>query len=280
MAINSFYILDDVNQENIGSGLYLGPSIMDHRCVPTASVTFEGRNIVVRSLIDMPERDFSQVYITYVDLMDHSAHRQQHLLKSYYFLCQCSRCLDPKFEEDMFSVKCLKCTSPVLVGAHPEPENFRDYKCRSCGENSIPDAHFLYKYLETLDIVKDQLNEVQVPLDVSNFCLNIMDRSHFYPLHIYYVKATEFCFEGWWDRWTDTKKNRNPINFEAEKALEYGHKLAKSYSKYSQHIWSYEGIILAKLALLERTLGRNEPADNHYEKAEKILVVSKGKVAF
>ena len=60
MAVNSFHILDE-NHEGIGTALYLGPSVMDHSCQPNAAVNFDGRNIVVRSLIDRPTVDFNEV---------------------------------------------------------------------------------------------------------------------------------------------------------------------------------------------------------------------------
>ena len=60
MAINSFHILDE-HQEAMGFALYLGPSVMDHSCAPNAAVSFEGIDIVVRSLVDREKLDFSQV---------------------------------------------------------------------------------------------------------------------------------------------------------------------------------------------------------------------------
>ena len=57
MAVNSFNILDPETGEGVGTGLYLGPSIMDHSCRPNACVTFEDQfNIVVRALEPMEHR--------------------------------------------------------------------------------------------------------------------------------------------------------------------------------------------------------------------------------
>ncbi len=44
-------------------------------------MTFEGANIIVRSLIDREDLDFSNVFISYVDMLDYRAHRREHLRK-------------------------------------------------------------------------------------------------------------------------------------------------------------------------------------------------------
>jgi len=70
IAVNSFSIIDGSEQDSIGSGLYLGPSIFDHSCVPNAAATFlPDRTIVVRALQDFPDRDLSRFFITYIDLV-------------------------------------------------------------------------------------------------------------------------------------------------------------------------------------------------------------------
>ena len=51
------------SKETIGTALYLGPSVMDHSCSPNASVSFDGIDIVVRSLTDREELDFSATFI-------------------------------------------------------------------------------------------------------------------------------------------------------------------------------------------------------------------------
>ena len=94
-------------------GIYLGASIVDHSCCPNANVIFEGRNIVIRALTDIPEHKCSRndkkcelegqldmatnVRISYLDVMDHTLVRQKKLLDQYYFLCQCNRCLRKQF---------------------------------------------------------------------------------------------------------------------------------------------------------------------------------------
>ena len=51
------------SKETIGTALYLGPSVMDHSCSPNAAVSFDGVDIVVRSLTNREELDFGATFI-------------------------------------------------------------------------------------------------------------------------------------------------------------------------------------------------------------------------
>ena len=92
---------------------------MDHSCRPNASVSFDGINLIVRTLIDRPEGNAnysSETFISYLDLLNDTRGRQEKLLKQYYFLCGCPRCEDPGFERGMFCVQCIQCSREVYVG--------------------------------------------------------------------------------------------------------------------------------------------------------------------
>lgn len=96
MLVNAFNILDtDLN--SIGTGIYLGVSILDHSCQPNAVATFEGITINVRATMDLPKHDFSKIFISYLDLMNTADHRQRELQQNYFFLCECVRCLGKLF---------------------------------------------------------------------------------------------------------------------------------------------------------------------------------------
>lgn len=60
MCVNGFTILDP-EMLSVGTGIYLGTSIMDHSCEPNAVAVFKGTTINIRTLVDMPTIDFSKV---------------------------------------------------------------------------------------------------------------------------------------------------------------------------------------------------------------------------
>ena len=56
MVINSFCVLDLIDEVTVGTAIYIGPSIINHACNPTATVSFDLENdcaIVVRALKDI-----------------------------------------------------------------------------------------------------------------------------------------------------------------------------------------------------------------------------------
>ncbi len=106
-------------------------------------MTFEGPNLVVRSLVDREEGglDFASTFISYIDLLDHRRHRKEHLRRHYYFECACERCAqeldgdvaDP--ERSMFCVSCASCGDAMHVGcaAGGDAETLSPDPCPGCG---------------------------------------------------------------------------------------------------------------------------------------------------
>lgn len=276
MAINSFHILDE-HQEAIGAALYLGPSVMDHSCVPNAAVSFEGTNMIVRSLIDRDEVDFSQVFISYIDLLDHKHHRREHLRKHYYFECLCDRCQDPDFERSMFCVSCFQCSNAIFIGFGESRDELTPERCSNCDYEI--DEHFLEKYVEVCSMVWNKINTNQMSMDSAKLCLKLMVKSRFTPLHIYFIKTTEIAFESHLSLMEEPEFDVQENEELLETALFHGRNLLTGYSKYSQHHWSHEGAYLLKVAELEFVLGFNKDCTRHLQRAKEILTISLGKVA-
>lgn len=62
ICVNSFNICN-YELTSIGVGIYLGASILDHSCRPNTVVMFEGTNIIVKTIEDLPYLDWSQASI-------------------------------------------------------------------------------------------------------------------------------------------------------------------------------------------------------------------------
>lgn len=121
MVINTFNILDG-EMNAIGTGLYLGASIVDHSCQPNAVATFSGRTLHIRSIIspgsgdsikfnNSAAVDWSQIFISYIDVMDERDVRRRELKQNYYFLCTCPKCIKypTTNDRDMRAVVCPHC---------------------------------------------------------------------------------------------------------------------------------------------------------------------------
>lgn len=93
MVINSYCICTD-ELSPVGSGLYIGPSILDHSCAPNAHAIYEGFKLQLRATEDICCSSVDGITVTYLDVMFPKRGRQQILKKQYYFDCKCARCSD------------------------------------------------------------------------------------------------------------------------------------------------------------------------------------------
>lgn len=168
MLVNAFNILDqDLN--SIGTGIYLGVSITDHSCTPNAVVTFDGITLQMRSIEPMQCIDFSRIFISYVDLMDTRKVRQAALQKTYYFLCQCARCVDDKEDIDMNAAACpnLKCTEALDFRPSLTPLTM----CPSCRTTILPEH--VQRFHEIVAVSKDRIGDMHGVACKYDYCVDL-----------------------------------------------------------------------------------------------------------
>lgn len=93
MIINSYCICNDEHSP-VGTGLYIGPSILDHSCSPNAHAVYEGHKLQLRAAQDIKCSNFDGIKVGYIDVMAPKNVRQHELKSQYYFECSCSKCSD------------------------------------------------------------------------------------------------------------------------------------------------------------------------------------------
>uniref|UniRef100_A0A224Z8R2 SET and MYND domain-containing protein n=1 Tax=Rhipicephalus zambeziensis TaxID=60191 RepID=A0A224Z8R2_9ACAR len=93
MIINSYCICNDEHTP-IGTGLYIGPSILDHSCSPNAHAVYEGHKLHLRAAEDINCSNFDGIRVSYIDVMAPRKVRQEELRSQYYFECNCMKCSD------------------------------------------------------------------------------------------------------------------------------------------------------------------------------------------
>lgn len=175
MCVNGFNILDP-EMTSIGTGIYLGASVIDHSCEPNALAVFEGTTLFIRTLTTLPILDWTQVntislpdlglilifsyvnfqvFICYIDLLNTPQDRQKELQANYYFLCQCSVCLDPRQISDMHSAICPnnKCEALIDMSNIAEDQS----SCEKCGE--IISNTFVDNYTDAIEFTNHHLRE-------------------------------------------------------------------------------------------------------------------------
>ena len=84
----------------------------------------------------------SQIFTTYLDLMDPTPRRKECLEKHYYFTCQCPRCSNwDKLEADMFTIMCNSCKEN-----DENSENSQGFACYAL-EITILSISYTYSYV-------------------------------------------------------------------------------------------------------------------------------------
>jgi len=93
LLVNSFEVSDD-KEKLLGYALYLGPSILDHSCKPTAEVKFIGSRIEVTCKAVRSTTNLREITISYIDKNLGREERRSILRKHFHFDCLCQRCLN------------------------------------------------------------------------------------------------------------------------------------------------------------------------------------------
>ena len=156
----------------IGKGLFLGVSKLDHSCAPNAvasNTNNENRKEMVVRCTSGKIEHFSDLRISYMgDLHKCTQDRRTKLEKNYYFLCDCSVCLDEDIDKLKSSLICSQCKGCVPISSA---------KCVQCQEKTQPSRIEEYskskaeiESLLTGDLEKNVDKFEQVYQDASKIC--------------------------------------------------------------------------------------------------------------
>jgi len=153
---NSLTVMDEFQNNEIGQGLYLGPSALDHDCRPNAEYVFVGRTVIVTSIIPTPT--FKDCRISYIDSLYPREERQKWLKYQYFFDCKCKECL---FEEPGSKMREELKHGAWRCSACQNSSPFSHKKCRVCGADGAKAISQSKKVLELLESLwKDQPDAV------------------------------------------------------------------------------------------------------------------------
>ncbi|XP_059611388.1 histone-lysine N-methyltransferase SMYD3 isoform X2 [Phlebotomus argentipes] len=259
LVVNGFNILDG-EMNSIGTGIYLGVSVVDHSCTPNAVATFEGTTLSIRAIADIPSLDWSQIFISYVDLMQTPADRRAELKANYYFLCTCSRCINPEESQRMEVASCpnRNCEHPVIVLDGKDP-----LKCDECDTKVTEE--FRSEFHEVRDFTKLQLASMRdvAYLDVCSICL-ARQKNVLHSLNLWHTKTLDLAFESAIEmgKW--------------QEARTFGQLLLPGFRKYNGDFNPLLGLLYMKLGKIELFLEHIKEARDYLLEASKILRVTHG----
>lgn len=263
MCVNGFNILDS-EMTSLGTGIYLGASVVDHSCKPNALAVFEGTKIFIRTLSPLPSLDWSQVFISYIDLLDTPTDRQSELQTSYYFLCQCSICLDITQISDMHSAICPNAKCDATINMSNIVENGDNNCCAKC-EEAISNT-FISNYQQAIEFTRLQLQDMRnmAYLDICKMCLK-KQNNLLHSLNILHVKTLDLAFEssiqmGFWD--------------EAE---DYGILLIPGFKRYYGNIHPLMGLLYMKMGKILLYKNKTTTSLEYLKEAGNVLAITHGK---
>ncbi|EZA50042.1 histone-lysine N-methyltransferase SMYD3 isoform X2 [Ooceraea biroi] len=253
ICTNSFNILD-VNMNTIGVGIYLGASVIDHSCKPNAVAVFEGTTIMIRTLTDLPSLDWSQIRISYVDLLSSNEDRREELHGSYYFWCDCERCKQAEPMAQASSCPSVSCDSPCSI---------EDDDCKQCGAK-LSQA-FKETFREVTDFTAHQLEKMKTVayLDVSKICLK-KQKGVLHRFNVQHVRTLEMAHIAAMNlgRWEDAEL--------------YGKELAPGYQLYYGEVHPLTGLLYLTTGKIQLHLGKSKQAFEVLKKANMVLMITHG----
>ncbi|XP_043795261.1 histone-lysine N-methyltransferase SMYD3 isoform X1 [Apis laboriosa] len=251
--INSFNI-SDLDMNNIGAGIYLGPSILDHSCKPNAVATFEGTTIIIRTTEDLPYLDLSQIRISYIDVIKTTKDRREELQSSYYFWCKCKKCEESEPMVEAAACPNKFCTYPCSLDAD---------MCENC--NTKFPENFKETFYEISDLTAYHLQNMKniAYLDVSTMCLKKQE-GVLHPLNIQHVQTLQSAFDSslTLQHW--------------EEAESYAKRLINGYLTYYGEFHPSTGILYLSIGKLQVYLKKLKQAIETLRKANAILTITHG----
>lgn len=136
LEVNGLMINLPAADQEVG-GLFEMACILEHSCVPNCYYIFnpsQKYQITMHAGRDI--RQGEHMSIMYTNMLWGTLMRQEHLLTNKYFICQCTRCLDPtELGSNLSTVKCIgdigKYCDGVMFAKNPI-DIATDWHCTRC----------------------------------------------------------------------------------------------------------------------------------------------------
>ncbi|XP_068609578.1 N-lysine methyltransferase SMYD2-like [Brachionichthys hirsutus] len=243
VACNGFTVEDD-ELSHLGTAIYPDVALINHSCLPSVIVTYDGTSAEVRAVQDMKPGD--ELLISYIDPLYPTEDRNNRLRESYYFTCGCQECRSKSMDKTKLKLrKKSEPTEPQVINSMLQYAKKTITEFRALKHIKTPS--------ELMEMCEQSLEEMGAVFDDSNV----------YMLHVMY-QAMGICL----------------YMQDSEGAIRYGEKIVQHYSKlYPPHSLNVSSLLL-KLGRLYMELDRHAAGIKALQKAEAIMEVTHGKNHF
>ncbi|KAG7197842.1 hypothetical protein KM043_001654 [Ampulex compressa] len=253
ICINAFDIL---NEEfiSIGTGIYLGPSVIDHSCKPNATAVFDGTTISIRTVKDIPYMDWSQIRISYIDLLKSTSDRRIQLQKQYYFWCKCEKCEETDITSEAAACPNMECISPCSSD---------DEKCITCNTRFPKDFRDTFNEINEFTAYHLESMKDMDYLDLSRVCLKKQE-GILHPLNLRHVQTLQAALSAALE-----VKNYEDAEY-------YGRLLIPGHLLYYGELYPLTGLLYLTIGKVQLFLGMVKSALDTLQNASKILTITNG----
>jgi len=176
-------------------GVYSQGAMLEHSCIPNTHRTFDADlNLVVRAAV--PIKRGSHITSCYTESLGTTVSRQEHLLTSKFFTCNCPRCVDPTelgtYCSGFLCSTCPKDAKPkkgasakkkpvdkiVLPDDPLSPSS--DWKCVTCNKPMDPE-----NLARMISVVSEEADELESNNPTVKSCEKFLEKwsSTFHPNH-------------------------------------------------------------------------------------------------
>lgn len=265
ICINTISICDKELRQ-IGAGLYLGPSLLDHSCRPNAVVIFDGKVLNLKCI--EPIYDGQKITISYIELLNTKARRCEELENCYYFQCTCSLCVDNEKDAMM---KSSLCSDKKCSGTRGQTDDGSFLPCNVCGQSDIGDIYAQRKsnastksheILQKLVALKSE-KKFEELLRLCEECMDdVQGILHHFNVHL--IRLLEMAFDSCIELG------------QFAKAVSYGTRLLEPYRFFLPKFHPDLGIHLMKIGKIHLYLEQTTDALQSLQQAESIIRVTHG----
>ncbi|KAM9983897.1 hypothetical protein ACTFIY_000621 [Dictyostelium cf. discoideum] len=135
---NGHEMLHPLNCHTYGLGIFPTGSYLNHSCLPNAFWYNDDQGMMVfRTLRSIKKGE--EILTSYTDITTECSERRKHLLKQYFFFCQCQQC---KFQSQLTDQSCLSCKNQLS-------SSNTSFKIPQCGgDNNNIESGFYYHCLK------------------------------------------------------------------------------------------------------------------------------------
>ncbi|XP_062863276.1 N-lysine methyltransferase SMYD2-A [Trichomycterus rosablanca] len=236
------FTIEDEELSHLGSAVFPDVALMNHSCIPNVIVTYKGTVAEVRAVQEISPGE--EIFNSYIDLLYPTEDRNERLIDSYFFSCDCKECTTKSKDKSKMEIRQKLSTSPG-------PEEIS--KMVGYAKNVIEEFRRAKHYKtpnELLEICELSLEKMG----------SIFEETNVYMLHMMYQAMGVCLYMQDWDG-----------------AMKYGEKIVEPYSvhypPYSLNVAS----MYLKLGRLYLGLEKKQEGVKALKKALSIMNIVFGK---